>query len=63
MVAIQVDGKVRDKVIVAADADEATVVAQARASERVERHLEGRRLVKTIYQPGRILSLVTAPAR
>ena len=39
-----------------------TVVAQARASERVERHLEGRRLVKTIYQPGRILSLVTAPA-
>ncbi|HEY3111674.1 MAG TPA: class I tRNA ligase family protein, partial [Chloroflexota bacterium] len=62
-VAIQVDGKVRDKLTVAVDADEASVVAQARASERVERHLEGRRLVKTIYQPGRILSLVTAPAR
>jgi leucyl-tRNA synthetase len=61
-VAIQVDGKVRDKLSVAADADEASVVALARASERVERHLEGRRLVKTIYQPGRILSLVTAPA-
>jgi leucyl-tRNA synthetase len=61
-VAIQVDGKVRDKLTVAADADEASVVALARASERVERHLAGRRLVKTIYQPGRILSLVTAPA-
>src|SRR5919201_4943884 len=46
-VAIQVDGKVRDKLTVAVDADEASVVAQARASERVERHLAGRRLVKT----------------
>ena len=38
------------------------VLARAMESERVRRVLEGRRVVKEIYVPGRMLSLVTAPA-
>jgi leucyl-tRNA synthetase len=60
-VAVQVDGKVRDRLTVGVDADEASVVALARASERIERHLEGRAVAKVIYVPGRLLSLVTRP--
>jgi leucyl-tRNA synthetase len=61
VVVVQVDGKVRDKLTVPVDADQASVLAQATASERVARLLDGRRIVKEIYVPGRMLSLVTAP--
>lgn len=61
---VQVDGKVRGTISLAASpapsADEA--VAQARTNPAVVRYLENRRIVRTIYQPGRILNLVTAPA-
>ena len=63
-VPVQVDGKVRGTITLAASpaptADEA--VAKARANPAVVRYLEDRRIVRTIYQPGRILNLVTAPA-
>jgi len=55
---VQVNGKVRGRVKVAKDADEATVVAAARADEVVARSIEGKTLVKTIYVPGRIVTLV-----
>ena len=61
VVVVQIDGKVRDKLVVPVDTEPAAVLAQARASERVARLLEGRRIVKEIYVPGRMLSLVTAP--
>jgi leucyl-tRNA synthetase len=62
VVVVQVDGKVRDKLTVPIDADQASVLARATSSERVARLLDGRRIVKEIYVPGRMLSLVTAPA-
>ena len=40
------------------DADEATVLAAARAEANVAAHLEGRALKKVLYVPGRILTLV-----
>lgn len=57
-VAVQVNGKVRGEITVAPDADEATVVAAAHASEKIESHLAEKQLIKTIYVPGRILNLV-----
>src|SRR5262249_7039606 len=58
-VAVQVDGKVRDKLEVAADAGQDAVYAEATRSERIARLLEGKRVAKVIYVPGRLLSIVT----
>jgi len=55
---VQVNGKVRGRVVVAPDADEATVLAAARAEVNVAVYLDGKALKKTIYVPGRILTLV-----
>lgn len=53
---VQVNGKVRGRVMVATDADKDTVVAAAR--DTVASHLEGKNLVKEIVVPGRMVNLV-----
>jgi leucyl-tRNA synthetase len=55
---LQVNGKRRAQIEVAADADEATVRAAALASEPVQRHLEGREPRKVIVVPGRLVNVV-----
>ena len=57
-VPVQVNGKVRGQIIVAADADETAAVAAATADEGIARHLDGKAVVKTIWVPGRMLNLV-----
>ena len=57
-VAVQVNGKVRERVTVPAGADEATVQAAALASERVRSLVEGRELLRQVYVPGRLLNIV-----
>ena len=57
-IAVQVNGKLRDRLEVAADADEAGVRAAAEASERVAAALDGQQVVRVIYVPGRLLNLV-----
>ena len=49
---VQINGKVRGRVTVAADADEATVLAAARADENVSAHLDGREPKKVIFVAG-----------
>ncbi len=56
---VQVDGKLRDRIEVLADADEAEVRAAALASDRVREHLTGRELAKAVVVPGRLVNLVT----
>ena len=55
---VQVDGKVRDRISVPADADEATCLALARASERAKRYLDGRQAVRTVVRPPRLVNFV-----
>jgi leucyl-tRNA synthetase len=55
---VQVNGKVRGRVKVAADATEAEVIAAALSDEGVKRHLEGKPVVKQQYVAGRILTIV-----
>ncbi|MBX7110433.1 MAG: leucine--tRNA ligase [Dehalococcoidia bacterium] len=55
---VQVNGRVRDRVLVAADASEEAVRAAALASERVAEHLEGREVARVVYVPGRLLNIV-----
>ncbi|HJL14817.1 MAG TPA: leucine--tRNA ligase [Sandaracinaceae bacterium LLY-WYZ-13_1] len=57
-VPVQINGKVRGRITVAKDADEATAVAAAEANEDVARQLEGKTVVKRIWVPGRILNLI-----
>jgi leucyl-tRNA synthetase len=57
-VVIQINGKVRDRLQVNADAPEAEVVPMALASEAVKRHLDGKQPKKVIYVPGKLVSIV-----
>jgi leucyl-tRNA synthetase len=61
-VAVQINGKLRGEIEVAADAPEDEVVAAAQANEKVRTHLEGQTVIKTIYVPGKIVNLVAKEA-
>jgi leucyl-tRNA synthetase len=56
--AVQVNGKVRGRVSVAADAAEDDIVAAALAEEKVAAAVAGKRIVKRIVVPGRLVNLV-----
>jgi leucyl-tRNA synthetase len=55
---VQVNGKVRDRVIVPADATEEQIKSAALASEVVQKYLEGRQPRKVIVAHGRLVSVV-----
>ncbi|MBI5822608.1 MAG: leucine--tRNA ligase [Chloroflexi bacterium] len=55
---VQINGKVRDVVIVPADASEDQIRAAALASETVQKYLEGREPKKVIVAKGRLVSVV-----
>ena len=57
-IAVQVNGKMRGTVDVAADAVTADVVAAAKADPKIMPHLADKELVKEIYVPGKILNLI-----
>ena len=56
---VQVDGRVRDRLSIAPDLGEEAAKELALAQANVQRHLEGREVVKAVYVPGRLLNLVT----
>jgi leucyl-tRNA synthetase len=55
---VQINGKVRDRITVPADAGEEEIKSAALASEVVQKHLEGREPKKVIVAKGRLVSLV-----
>jgi leucyl-tRNA synthetase len=55
---IQVNGKVRDRLEVAADASEEDMIAAARSSERVRSFLDGAEVRQTIVVPRKLVNLV-----
>ena len=57
-IAIQVNGKVRDRLRVAAGTADEELLRLALASERVQAHVDGRELRKTVVVPGKLVSLV-----
>jgi leucyl-tRNA synthetase len=58
---VQVDGKVRGTVELARDASEEEARDAALAVPNVQKHLEGRKIQKFVYKPGRIVGIVSAP--
>jgi leucyl-tRNA synthetase len=55
---VQVNGKVRDRIMVAVDAAETSVTAAALASERVQSALAGRSPRRIVVVPGRTVNIV-----
>jgi leucyl-tRNA synthetase len=59
-VVVQVNGRVRGKVRVAAGTREEEVVRLAQADSAIAHHLAGKRIVKRIFVPDKLLNLVVA---
>jgi leucyl-tRNA synthetase len=61
VIAVQVSGKLRGEVTVPADATKEDLLAAAKASPNVQRHLEGMTVVREIVVPGKLVNLVVKP--
>jgi leucyl-tRNA synthetase len=55
---VQVNGKVRGRVVVPADSPEEFVKERAMADEKVRAAIAGKQIVKVIYVPGKLVSIV-----
>ncbi|MDZ4263244.1 MAG: leucine--tRNA ligase [Pseudomonadota bacterium] len=55
---VQVNGKLRSKVTVAANADKAVAEAAALADENVQRFIDGKQIAKVIVVPGKLVNIV-----
>jgi len=55
---VQINGKLRSKIVVPADSTEEFVVERALADEKVKSTIAGKQIVKKIYVPGKLVNLV-----
>jgi leucyl-tRNA synthetase len=55
---VQVNGKLRSRLVVPADATEEFVLERALADEKVKSAIAGKQIVKKIYVPGKMVNLV-----
>ncbi len=58
VIAVQVMGKLRGQIEVAPDATEASILAAAKADDKVQQFLEGKPIKREIYVKGRLVNLV-----
>lgn len=57
-IAVQVNGKLRGKLVVAADISAEDAIAAAKADEKVQSFLTDKNVVKEIYVPGKLVNIV-----
>ncbi|MBQ2766846.1 MAG: leucine--tRNA ligase [Clostridia bacterium] len=57
-IAVQICGKLKGTIRIAADADKDAAIAAAKADEKIAAQLEGKTLIKEIYVPGKIVNFV-----
>jgi leucyl-tRNA synthetase len=55
---VQINGKLRSRVIVPADASESAVLERAIGDDKVKAALAGKQIVKKIYVPGKLVNIV-----
>ena len=58
IVVIQVNGKLRDRLLIPVSAEEKKVKEMALASPKVRRHIEGKEIRKTIFVPKKLVNIV-----
>ena len=59
-IVVQVNGKLRGRIAVAADASRETIEAAALGEENVQRNMEGKTVRKVIVVPGKLVNIVVA---
>ncbi|MCH5191809.1 MAG: leucine--tRNA ligase [Oscillospiraceae bacterium] len=57
-IAVQINGKVRAKINVPADIEQADAIALAKADEKIKAELDGKNIIKEIYVKGRLVNIV-----
>jgi leucyl-tRNA synthetase len=57
-IAVQVNGKVRDRLLLPPDASEDVALERAKASAAVSAHVSGKEIVRVIYVANRLLNIV-----
>ena len=57
-IAVQINGKVREKLVIAADAESDEVLAAAKALEKIAEAIDGMTIVKELYVKGRLVNIV-----
>ena len=57
-IAVQISGKLRARVCIAADADEAAALAAAKAQPKIAAAIENRQVIKEIYVRGKLVNIV-----
>ena len=57
-IVVQINGKIRAKLNVAADIEQADAVAAAKADEKVAAELNGKNIIKEIYVKGKLVNIV-----
>ncbi len=57
-IVVQINGKIRAKLNVAADIEQADAIAQAKADEKVAAELAGKNIIKEIYVKGKLVNIV-----
>jgi len=57
----QVNGKIKARLNIPVDADQATVIAMAKADEKVAEAIAGMTVVKELYVPSKLVNIVVRP--
>ena len=57
-IVVQINGKVRGKMMISIGEDKEKIIADAKQTERIPELLEGKKIVKEIYVPGKLVNIV-----
>ena len=55
---VQINGKLRSRIVVPADATEATIREHAMADEKIKAAIAGKQIVKVIFVPAKLVNVV-----
>ena len=57
-IAVQVNGKVKAKIVIASSSEKEQVIAQVKNDDKIRALIEGKTVVKEIYVPGKLVNIV-----
>ena len=60
-IAVQVNGKIRARISVAADISNVDAIAKAKQEENVAKEIEGKTVIKELYVPKKLVNIVVKP--
>ena len=60
-IVVQVNGKIKAKLMIPADAEQSEAISLAKADENVKKAVEGMNIIKEIYVKGRLVNIVVKP--